>query len=97
MIMLAAKIVLEYPSASFARSVMVALSPDNQLGKVPMRVKTDVKGKRLHVTIRQCPSLETMRSTLEDVFRCVKAAQESMSLAEGTKVHREIRKDKRFK
>jgi len=76
---------------------MVALIPDNQLGRVQMRVETVVKGKRLHVTIRQCPSIETMRSSLEDVFRCVKAAQESMRLAEGTKVHKEIRKDKRFK
>jgi tRNA threonylcarbamoyladenosine modification (KEOPS) complex Pcc1 subunit len=95
--MLAAKIVLEYSSASFARNVMIALNPDNQLSKAQMRVKTGVKGKKLHITINRCPSLETMRSTLEDVFRCAKAAQESMYLAEGTKERKEIKKDKRFK
>ncbi len=76
---------------------MIALNPDNQFSKAQMRVKTDVKGKRLHIMIIRCPSLETMRSTLEDVFRCAKAAQESISLAEGTKDRREIKKDKRFK
>jgi hypothetical protein len=76
---------------------MIGLNPDNQFSKAQMRVKTDVEGKRLHIMISRCPSLETMRSTLEDVFRCAKAAQDSMSLAEGTKAHKEIRKDKRFK
>jgi len=76
---------------------MIALNPDNQFSKGQMQVKTDVEGKRLHITISRCPSLETMRSTLEDIFRCAKAAQESMSLAEGTKDHKEIKKDKRFK
>ena len=76
---------------------MIALNPDNQFSKAQMRVKTDVEGKRLHITISQCPSLETMRQTLEDIFRCAKAAQESMSLAEGTKGRKEIKKDKRFK
>ena len=88
--MLAAKIVLEYSSASFARSVMAALSPDNRLSKGQMRITADVRGKKLHVAVTRCSTLETMQSTLEDIFRCVKAAQESMSLAEGTK-------DKRFK
>jgi len=76
---------------------MIALNPDNQFRKGQMRVRSDVEGKRVHITISRCPSLETMRSTLEDVFRCAKAAQESMSLAEGTKDHKEIKKDKRFK
>ena len=76
---------------------MIALNPDNQFRKGQMRVRSDVEGKRVHITISRCPSLETMRSTLEDVFRCAKAAQESMSLAEGTKDHKAIKKDKRFK
>ena len=92
-----AKIVLEYSSASFAKSVMIALNPDNQFSKGQMRVITDVKGKKLRITISRCPTLETMRSTLEDIFRCAKAAQESMSIAEGKKDHRKITKDKRFK
>jgi tRNA threonylcarbamoyladenosine modification (KEOPS) complex Pcc1 subunit len=76
---------------------MIALNPDNQISKAQMRIKTDVKGKRLHITISRCPSLETMRSTLEDVFRCTKAAQDIVSLAEGTMDRKEIKKDKRFK
>jgi tRNA threonylcarbamoyladenosine modification (KEOPS) complex Pcc1 subunit len=96
MLMLAAKIVLEYSSGSVARGVMIALNPDNQLSKAQMRVETDVEGKRLRIRISRCPSLETMRSTLEDVFRCAKAAEGSMSLAERRKDKR-IKKDKRFK
>jgi hypothetical protein len=76
---------------------MIALNPDNQFSKGQMQVKTGVKGKRLHITISRCPSLETMRSTLEDIFRCAKAAQESMSLAEGSKIRNDVKKDKRFK
>ena len=95
--MLTAKIALEYSSASFAKSVMIALNPDNQFSKGQMRVITGVSGRKLIIAISRCPTLETMRSTLEDIFRCAKAAQESMSLAEGKKDHGKVTKDKRFK
>jgi len=97
MIMLTAKIVLEYSSASVANSIMDALSPDNRFSKGQMQVITDVNRKKLNITISRCPTLETMQSTLEDIFRCAKAAQESMTLAERKKEHRKITKDKRFK
>jgi len=95
---IAAKIVLEYSSPSLARSIMSALEPDNRLSKTQMHVASGVKGKMVYVAISQCPTVETMQSTLEDIFRCVKAAQESMTLAKSTaKDRRKIRKDKRFK
>jgi len=76
---------------------MIALDPDNQFSKDQMRVKTEVEGRKLYILVSRCPSLETMRSTLEDVFRCAKAAQESMDLAEKAKDRKRIKKDKRFK
>ena len=95
--MLTAKIVLDYPSVSFARCVMSALQPDNLLTNAQMQITACVKAKMLHVTISECPTVETMQSTLEDVFRCVKAAQESMSLAKTTTKDYKNKKDKRFK
>ena len=77
---------------------MSALEPDNRLSKTQMHVASGVKGKMVYVAISQCPTIETMQSTLEDIFRCVKAAQESMTLAKSTaKDRRKTRKDKRFK
>jgi len=76
---------------------MTALNPDNQFSKAGLRVITDVRGKTLRITISRCPTIETMRSTTEDIFRCTKAAQESMSLAEGKCDSSRVLKDKRFK
>jgi len=76
---------------------MVALNPDNQFSKAKMLVKSEVRGKCLHVTISRCPSIETMRSTLDDIFRCAKAAQDSVALARYPTARRAIKKDKRFK
>lgn len=77
---------------------MSALEPDNRLSKSQMRVASGVKGKMLNVVVSQCPTVETMQSTLEDIFRCVKAAQESVYLAKAAaKDHRKTGKDKRFK
>jgi len=95
--MLAAKISLEYSSARSAQSVMTALNPDNEFTKTGIQVITHVRGKKLQITISRCPTIETMRSTLEDIFRCAKAAQESVSLAEGKRARKRVRKDKRFK
>jgi tRNA threonylcarbamoyladenosine modification (KEOPS) complex Pcc1 subunit len=91
--MLTARIVLEYPSVSFARCVMRALEPDNFLNSARMQITVRVKGKKLYLTICQCPTVETMQATLEDVFRCVTVAKESMSLAKTTaKDYRKIKK-----
>ena len=95
--MLAAKISLEYSSASFAQSVMTALNPDNEFSKAGIQVITHVRGTKLQITINRCPTIETLRSTLEDIFRCAKAAQESISLAEGKRARKRTTKDKRFK
>ena len=94
--MLTTEIVLEYSSCSIAKSIMMALEPDNCLSASRMRIEATVKRRRLRIRIVQCPTVETMQSTLEDVFRCVKVAQESISLTD-SKNPRQIRNDKRFK
>ena len=91
--MLAVEIVLEYSSEPFARCVMEALTPDNRLDKGQMRISTRVRKRTLHIIISRCSRVETMQSTLQDVFRCVKAAEESMALAK--RDLRAMRQDKR--
>ena len=91
-----AEIVLEYSSSFIAKSVMMALEPDNRLSASRMRIEASVKGRTLHIRIVRCPTTETMQSTLEDIFRCIRVAQESISLA-NSKKSGQIRDDKRFK
>ena len=96
--MLAVEIVLDYSSKLFARCVRDALAPDNRLSKGQMRISTRLRGRSLHIIISRCSRVETMQLTLQDVFRCVKAAEESITL---TKLRPNApqgrRKDKRFK
>jgi len=76
---------------------MIGLNPDNQLSRTDVRILTYVRGKKLRITISRCSTIETMRSTIEDIFRCAKAARESMLFAERKRDHKRIMKDKRFK
>ena len=97
--MLTVEIVLNYPSIRFARCVMDALRPDNRLskGKGQMRISTHVRGRTLHITISRCARVESMQSTLQDMFRCVKAAEESMASAKPLQKPRGRSGNKRFK
>jgi tRNA threonylcarbamoyladenosine modification (KEOPS) complex Pcc1 subunit len=98
--MITAEILLEYPSTKFARSVLDALYPDNREGKDQSnRISTRLRGRTLHVTIFNCPRIETMQASLQDILRCVKAAEQSISLAERSRRTRagNGKKNKRFK
>ncbi len=95
--MLTARIVFDHPSVSVARCVLRSLEPDNLLSAAEMRVTANVKAGMLYVNIRRCPTVETMRSTLDDLFRCARVAEDAISLARTTWHDEKIKKDKRFK
>ena len=70
---------LEYSSPKLARSIMQALAPDNQIAERGIRVTASVKGRRLNVAIKGCERVETLQATVEDIFRCIRAAESSLS------------------
>ena len=77
--MLEAEISLLYPSSLFAKSVMNALSPDNKLAAGGMQISARVRGRKLKVLIKGCKRIETLQATVQDVFRCIRAAESSLS------------------
>jgi tRNA threonylcarbamoyladenosine modification (KEOPS) complex Pcc1 subunit len=78
---LEAELSLEYPTPAFAKSIMKALEPDNKLSTREMRISATVRGKRLNVRIDGCKRIETLEATVQDVFRCIRAAEESLAKA----------------
>lgn len=77
--MLEAKISMEYATSEFARSMMKAIAPDNKLKDREMRISARVRGRRLTVNIEGCNRIETMEATVQDIFRCIRAAEESLA------------------
>ena len=77
--MLEVEISLQYPSARFARSIMQALSPDNELADRQMHVSSSVTGQSLRVCVEDCSRIETLQVTLQDIFRCIRAAESSVA------------------
>jgi tRNA threonylcarbamoyladenosine modification (KEOPS) complex Pcc1 subunit len=78
---LEAEISLEYPTPAFAKSIMKAIEPDNKLTKPEMRISANARGKRLNIRIDGCKRFETLEATVQDVFRCIRAAEESLAKA----------------
>jgi len=78
---LEAELSLEYPTPDFAESIMKALEPDNKLTTREMCISASVRGKRLSVRIDGCKRIETLEATVQDVFRCIRAAEESLAKA----------------
>jgi hypothetical protein len=75
--MLEAEILLKYESSRLAKSVMNALAPDNKsAGGVRIRAKT--RGSQLKVLVSGCERVETLQATIQDIFRCVRAAESSL-------------------
>ena len=75
------EISLLYPSALFARSMMRALSPDNKLAKDEIKISAKVHGNTLRVLIKNCKRIETLQATVQDIFRCLRAAESSLRRA----------------
>jgi tRNA threonylcarbamoyladenosine modification (KEOPS) complex Pcc1 subunit len=69
---------IQYPSAGFARSVKDALAPDDRTTTGTVRVRSIVKGRTLSVVVEGANRIETMQATVQDVFRCINAAETSL-------------------
>lgn len=73
-----AEISIQYSSARFARSVMQSLEPDNKLSSGRTKITARVHGKVLNVAIKNCERIETLQATIQDIFRCIRAAESSL-------------------
>jgi len=74
-----ADIRIRYSSISFAESVKNALSPDDKVAGGIVKVSSNVKGKTLCVQVRGADRFETLQATLQDIFRCIHAAETSLA------------------
>lgn len=75
---LEAEITINYSRPRFAESVMHALVPDNRMKTGEMRITATVHGRTLKITIKGCRRIETLQATIQDIFRCVRAAESSI-------------------
>ncbi|HKM78921.1 MAG TPA: KEOPS complex subunit Pcc1 [Candidatus Bathyarchaeia archaeon] len=95
--MMAAKISLDYNSLSLAQTVKNSLGPDNHMVESQgMQITAHLRGRTLNIAISRCPRVETLQATLDDIFRCVRAAEETISITH-ERSRLQMRKDKRFK
>jgi tRNA threonylcarbamoyladenosine modification (KEOPS) complex Pcc1 subunit len=73
-----AEIRIRYPTKALAKSVKNALSPDDKASSGKMSVSTDAKGRILLVHVNGCERIETLQSTIQDIFRCLHASESSL-------------------
>jgi tRNA threonylcarbamoyladenosine modification (KEOPS) complex Pcc1 subunit len=76
-----AELSLEYPTPEFAKSIMKAIEPDNKLADRALRIEAKVRGRILIVNIEGCKRIETLEATVQDIFRCIRAAENSLEKA----------------
>jgi len=69
---------IQYASATFAKSVKKALSPDDNIPNSKLIVSTSANGPVLSVRVKGCQKIETMQQTLQDIFRCIQATENSL-------------------
>jgi len=74
-----AEIRIRYSSSSFAKSVRNALSPDDKVEGGAVKVSSNVKGRTLRVQVGDADRFETLQATVQDIFRCVQAAETSLA------------------
>ena len=75
--MLEAEISLQYESTRLAKSIVKALAPDNESGG-SVKILAKTRGKRLKILVTGCERIETLQATIQDIFRCVRAAESSL-------------------
>ena len=73
-----AEIRIRYSSKAFAESVKNALSPDDEAAGGKVRITSYVRGKTLRLQVRDADRFETLEATLQDMFRCIHAAEASL-------------------
>jgi tRNA threonylcarbamoyladenosine modification (KEOPS) complex Pcc1 subunit len=74
-----AEIRIRYSSSSIAESVRNALSPDDKAGDGAVKVSSNVRGRTLRVRVTNADRFETLQATLQDMFRCIHAAETSLA------------------
>ena len=78
--MLEADIYLKYNSTKLAKTVTSAIVPDNKPVDGKVRISTSLDGSRLRVHIGGCSRFETLQATIQDLFRCIHAAEGSFAV-----------------
>ena len=73
-----AELKIRYSSKSIAESVRSALSPDDKASTGIVRVASRVAGKTLTVQVHGADRFETLQATINDIFRCIHAAEASL-------------------
>jgi len=81
--MLEAEIYIQYGSPRLARAVTSALLPDNEPVSGKLRISTNLSGSKLKIHVAECSRIETLQATIQDLFRCIHAAEGSFSVAKG--------------
>lgn len=76
-----AGITIDYSSPRFAKSVRDALTPDNAMKMNRMKITATTRGRQLRVAVRNCERVETLQVTVQDIFRCIRAAETSIEKA----------------
>jgi len=73
-----AEIRIRYPTPSFARSVRDALGPDDMVKGGSAKIVSKAREHLLSVHIEEAERVETLQATVEDIFRCIHAAETSL-------------------
>jgi tRNA threonylcarbamoyladenosine modification (KEOPS) complex Pcc1 subunit len=73
---------VRYRSTSLAKSITKALSPDDEATRGRVRVSSQAKGRTLYVSVTGADHIETLQATLQDIFRCIHAAETSLTRLE---------------
>jgi len=69
---------IRYTSVHLARSVKDALSPDDRTTSGTLKVVSTVRGRSLLIVVKGANRIETLQATVQDVFRCINAAETSL-------------------
>lgn len=73
-----AEIRIRYSSRSLAKSVNSALLPDNKAAGGTVKISSATRGRTLTVRVKDADRFETLQATLQDIFRCLHAAEASL-------------------
>lgn len=74
-----AEIKIRYASDELARSIRDSLEPDNDSKSGHARVSSHAEGRVLRVRVVGVERVETLQATVEDIFRCIHAAEASLT------------------
>jgi len=74
-----AELTVAYGGALAARSILNSLEPDNRFALKGLRVKGEVRGKKVIIAIHCERGMPSLINTLEDIFACLGVAEDGLS------------------